>query len=167
MDKQLIEAGQIVNTHGLNGEVRIQPWCDSPQFLMQFDSFYIDGKPVKIKNLRLHKSFVLSVFEEIDNINDAMRLKGKTIYIDKNQVALEPGQYFVQDLIGLKVIDSDTKNEIGIIDDVINLPANDVYVVHGEGEYMIPAVSEFILEYRLDEGYIVAKLLEGMRTDEN
>ena len=146
MKSQFLEAGQIVNTHGVQGEVKIVPWCDSPEFLCGFDTFYIDGAPVKVRAARVHKTSVLARLEGVDDVNDAMRLKNKVIHIDRSGVVLPEGRHFIADLIGLTVLDDDTGAALGTIAEVLTPPAHEVYVVQGEGKrYMIPAVDALSL----------------------
>ena len=155
MKNQFLEAGQIVNTHGIQGEVKIVPWCDSPEFLCQFDVLYVDGKPVKIRSARIHKG----------NVNAAMSMKGKTVFIDRTGVELPDGRHFIADLMGLDVIDAATDEKIGVVADVLTPPAHEVYVVKGEHEYMIPAVDEFLAETNVEGGYIRVRLIEGLESD--
>jgi 16S rRNA processing protein RimM len=159
--KPFLETGRIVNTHGINGELKVQPWSDSPAFLLDFDKFYIDGQPHKVLKSRLHNDMVLILFEGIDNINDAMRLKNKTIYIDRKDVKLEEGSWFIQDALGLTVYSTDGA-EIGRLKEVLNLPGGDVFVVQGETEHLIPSNGGFIKEVDIEGGRIIAQLIEGM-----
>ena len=92
MKNQFLEAGQIVNTHGIQGEVKIVPWCDSPEFLLQFDTLYLDGAPVKVRAARVHKGNVLAALEGVADVNAAMALKGKTVSIDRSGVVLPEGR---------------------------------------------------------------------------
>ena len=165
MKNKFLEAGQIVNTHGVQGEVKIVPWCDSPEFLCQFDVLYIDGQPVRIRSSRVHKGNVLATLEGISDVNAAMTLKGKTVSIDRTGVVLPEGRHFIADLMGLEVIDDATGEKLGVVADVLTPPAHEVYVVKGEHEYMIPAVDEFLAETNVEGGYIKVRLIEGMRTD--
>ncbi len=163
MKSQFLEAGQIVNTHGVQGEVKIVPWCDSPEFLCGFDTFYIDGAPVKVRAARVHKTSVLARLEGVDDVNDAMRLKNKVIHIDRSGVVLPEGRHFIADLIGLTVLDDDTGAALGTIAEVLTPPAHEVYVVQGEGKrYMIPAVDAFLRGTNADEGWVRVNLIEGM-----
>ena len=101
--------------------------------------------------------------EGVDDINEAMKLKNKVISIDREEVELEEGAFFLADLYGLEVRDTDSGKVLGTISDVLTPPANNVYVVKGEKrEYMIPAVPEFIVETNVDEGYLLVHLIEGM-----
>ena len=162
MKNRFLEAGQIVNTHGIQGEVKIVPWCDSPEFLCDFNTLYIDEKPVKVRSARIHKGNVLAFLEGVDDVNAAMRLKGKTVFIDRTGVELPDGRHFIADLIGLEVRDAGSGTVWGTVTDVLTPPAHEVYVVKGEREYLIPAVDEFLIETNVEGGFIRVRLIEGM-----
>lgn len=163
MKNRFLEAGEIVNTHGVRGEVKIMPWCDSPQFLCQFDTLYLDGRPVKVLSARPHKTMVLALLEGVDTVEKAMKLKGKVLSIDRTNVVLPEGRHFLADLMGLTVIDNATGEEIGTVEDILTPPAHEVYVVRGKGkEYLIPAVDAFLVETNVEGGYIKVNLIEGM-----
>lgn len=163
MKNRYLEAGKIVNTHGIAGEVKILPWADGPEFLLDFDTLYIDGQPVELKGARVHKNCVLAKLAGIDDINQAMKLRDKIVCIDREDVELEEGAFFLADLMGLEVREAETGKVLGTIYDILTPPANNVYVVRGgEREYMIPAVPEFILETNIDDGYLLVRLIEGM-----
>lgn len=163
MKQQLLEAGQIVNTHGVKGEVKIVPWCDSPDFLCGFSQLYIDKAPVSVLSARPAKGNVLVKFQGVDDVNAAMRLKNKIVFIDRNGVKLPDGRHFLADLIGLEVRSADTGAVIGTLTDVLMPPAHEVYVVSGNGEeHLIPAVDEFLVETNVAGGYIRVRLIEGM-----
>ena len=166
MKNQFLEAGQIVNTHGIQGEVKIVPWCDSPEFLLQFGTLYLDGTPVRVRAARVHKGNVLAALEGVADVNAAMALKGKIVSIDRSGVVLPEGRHFIADLLGLEVLDAGSGEKLGVVADVLTPPAHEVYVVRGGGkEYMIPAVDEFVKEIDVDGGFIRVKLIEGMASD--
>ena len=163
MKQRFLEAGQIVNTHGIRGEVKIVPWCDSPEFLCGFDTLYIDEAPIRLRAARPHKGNVLAALEGVDTVEGAMALKGKTVHIDRADVTLPEGRHFLADLIGLRVVDADNGAELGVLTEVLTPPAHQVYVVKGpQGERLIPAVEEFIVETNVDGGYLRVRLIEGM-----
>ena len=162
MKTRLLEAGKIVNTHGVRGEVRIHPWADSPDFLAGFKHLYIDGAPVEVLSARVHKRFVIAALSGVSDIDGAIRLKNKTVFIDRGDVLLEEGRHYVTDLIGLSAIDAETGQGLGMVADVLSLPANNVYVIRGEREILVPAVADFIIETNIDAGYIKLRLIEGM-----
>ena len=160
--KALIEAGRIVNTHGVQGEVKIDIWLDSPQFFKSFKRLVLDnGEELKVLGARTHKGFVIARLEGADDVNAAMRLKGKTVSVRREDAALPKGVFFLQDIIGAKVVD-EQGSEIGTLQDVMETPASNIYVVKGESEHLIPAVPEFILKTDADAGVITVHLIEGM-----
>ena len=160
-NNELLECGKIVNTHGIRGEVKIVPWADSPEFLCDLPTLYIDGKPVKIRNARVHKGNVIALLEGIEDVNTAMLLKEKVVSMSRDDVDLPEGSFYLADIIGLKVID-EHGNELGVLDDILSPALQQVYVVKGQREIMIPVVPEFILETNVDGGYIKVRLIEGM-----
>ena len=163
MKQRFLEAGQIVNTHGIRGEVKLVPWCDSPEFLCGFDTLYIDEAPIRLRAARPHKGNVLAALEGVDTVEGAMALKGKTVHIDRADVTLPEGRHFLADLIGLRVVDADSGAELGVLTEVLTPPAHQVYLVKGpQGERLIPAVEEFIVETNVDGGYLRVRLIEGM-----
>ncbi len=165
MKNQYLEAGEIVGTHGIRGEVKIMPWCDGPDFLKAFHTFYIEGTPFKVEAARVHKNMLLCKLQGVDDVSTAQTFKNKVVRIDRDSAPVAKGRVFIADLIGLPVYAEG--EEIGTLKDVYSGPANDVYIIKGKREYMIPAVSEFLEDVNPDEGYIKVKLLEGMATDEN
>lgn len=165
MKKQFLEAGEIVSTHGVQGEVKILPWCDGPEFLKGFSTVYIDGKAHEVAQSRIHKNMLLCKLRGVDDMNAAQAMKGKVVSIDRNSAEIPEGRVFIADLIDLPVYAGG--QEIGVLKDVYTGPANDVYIVKGQREYMIPAVSEFLEDVNIDEGYIKVKLLKGMALDES
>ena len=161
MKQQFLEAGQIVNTHGIRGEVRIMPWADSALFLKRFKTFYIDNKPVRVISSRVHKDMLIAQLEGITDINAAMPLKNKVVFIDRADARLPKGSFFIQDILGARVVDENGA-EVGKLTDVLDVPRGQIYEVKGETEHLIPAVPEFILDVNADEGIITVRLIEGM-----
>jgi len=162
MREKLLDAGKIVNTHGVRGEVKIQPWADTPDFLLGFKQLYIDGVPVKVLSARVHKGCVITALDGVSDIEGSIRLKNKTVAINREEVQLEDGRYFVADLVGLNAVDAGTGGSIGTVEDILALPANNVYVIRGEREILVPAVPDFVEEINLSEGYIRLNLIDGM-----
>ena len=163
---KFLECGKIINTHGIRGGIKLECWCDTPEDLASLDQIYFSegGSYVshKVKKASVFKQFVLMEIDGICDIDAAMRLKGEVVYADREDIALEEGAYFIADIIGLPVIDADTGKEIGVLCDVMNLGASDIYTVKTEkGERMIPAVPEFIKEVNTEKGIFVS-LIEGM-----
>ena len=167
MKDMFLEAGKIVNTHGIRGELKIQPWCDGPEFLCEFDTLYVDGKPMEVLSSRVHKGNTLVTFAGVDSVESATPYKNKIVSIRREDAQLPQGKHFVADLIGLEVRDAATGAAIGTLREVLTYPAQDIYVVKGQKEYLIPAVDAFIRETNPQEGYIAVNVLEGLATDEN
>ena len=163
MKSEFLEAGIIVNTHGVRGEVRIQPWADSPAFLTDFERLYIDGEPIKVLAARVNKNVVIAALEGVSDIDGAARLKGKTVFIDRDDARLPDGRHFVADLLGLRALDSETGELLGVVAEVLPLPSNNVYVIKGTREILVPAVPEFVVETDVPGGYVKLRLIEGMQ----
>jgi len=163
MKKEYLEAGQIVNTHGVRGEVRVMPWADSPAFLQGFETLYIDGAPRRLLSARVHKNMLIVQLEGVSTIEGAIALKNKTVCIHRADAKLPAGDFFIQDILGLPVVDEDGE-PLGTLKEVLPRPAGDVYViVTPDGtERLIPDVPAFILEKNLDAGFIRVRLIEGL-----
>ena len=165
MLQQYLEVGKVTNIHGLNGEVKVQPWADSPEFLCRFKTLYVDEAhwPITVERARVHKNMVIIKFEGPTDVPSAMSLRGATLYIDRADAKLPQGAFFLADIYGLEVRDASTGEVLGKIADVLTLPANNVYVVRGgERELMIPAVPQFIAETNVDHGFIRVNVMEGL-----
>ena len=161
MQKPYLEAGKIVNTHGVRGEVRIQPWADDAAFLLGFRTFYIDGAPVPVAHSRVHKGMLVVKFQGVDDVNAAMTMKNRVVSIARADVTLPDGQYFQQDLLGIAV-ETDTGETLGTLREILDLPRGSVYVVQGDREVLIPDRPEFVRSIDLAAGRMVVHLIEGM-----
>ena len=162
MRKDYIEAGEIVTTHGIRGEVKVLTWLDSPDMLCEFDRCRIAGREYEIISCRVQKTCNLVKLSGIDTMEDAQGLRGKTVELFREDIDDEV--IFAAELVGVDVF---TEGEcIGKITEVLDYPGNSVYVVDN-GVYMIPAVKEFILSTDIDKNEMHVKLIEGMRSDEN
>ncbi len=158
---EFLDCGQIVNTHGIHGEVRIVPWADSPDFLRQFSTLYVDGRALAVTASRVHKGSVIARLQGVDTVEGAMALKGKTVQLCRADAKLPEGAFFLADIIGLDVVD-ENGNKLGTLKEVLSPSVQQIYVVEGQREIMIPAVPEFILETNIEAGYIRVRLIEGM-----
>ena len=163
MKLQFIEAGEIVTTHGIKGEVKVLPWLDDPEMLCEFDRCRIDGKEVEIEQCRVQKTCNLVKLSGIDTMEAAQALRGKKIELYREDI--DEDVIFAAELIGVEVFADGEK--IGKIREVLDYPGNSVYVVKGEHEYMIPAVKAFILDTDVEANTMKVKLIEGMRSDED
>ena len=163
MKLQFIEAGEIVTTHGVRGEVKVLTWLDSPELLCEFDRCRIDGKEYEIEACRVQKTCNLVKLSGIDTMEAAQAMRGKTVELYREDIDDEV--IFAAELIGMEVF---CEGElIGKIKEVLDYPGNKVYVVSGEHEYMIPAVSAFVLDTDMAANRMEVRLIEGMRNDEN
>lgn len=158
-----LDVGEIVTSHGIKGEIKVLPWADSPEFLTGFDRVRIDEKDYAVVNCRIQKTCNLLKLRGVDTVEDAQRLRGKTVRIYREDAPEE--LIFAAELIGVRVICDGVL--LGQITDVLDYPGNKVYVVEGEHSYMIPAVKEFILSTNIDANEMHVKIIEGMRTDES
>ena len=163
MKLQFIKAGEIVTTHGVRGEVKVLPWIDSPEDLCEFERCRIDGKEYTMDTVRVQKSCNLVKFRGVDTMEAAQAMRGKVIELYREDIDDEV--IFAAELIGVDVY---AEGEcIGQIKEVLDYPGNSVYVVKGKYEYMIPAVSAFILNTDMEGNRMDVKIIEGMRSDEN
>ena len=163
MKLQFLEAGEIVTTHGVRGEMKVLPWTDGPEFLCEFKRVRLAGADYEVEKCRVQKTCCLLKLRGVDTVEDAMALRGKTVEVYRDEAP--EGLIFAAELIGMQVI-SEGK-PIGILREVLDYPGNSVYVVEGEHEYMLPAVKQFILSTDLDKNEMQVRLIEGMRSDEN
>ena len=163
MKLQFLEAGEIVNTHGIRGEMKVLPWADGPDFLLDFDRVRIAGKEYMVEDCRVQKTCNLLKVKGIDTVEAAQLLRGKTVEIYREDAP--EGLIFAAELIGVDVREEGVS--IGKITDVLDYPGNKVYVVEGAHRYMIPAVKAFVLNTDMDNNVMDVKLIEGMRIDEN
>ncbi|MBR0354037.1 MAG: 16S rRNA processing protein RimM [Oscillospiraceae bacterium] len=162
MEKQsFIDAGKIVNTHGVRGEVRIEVWLDSPALLKRCGRVYLGGEERKLLSAREHKGFLIAQLEGVSDVNAAQALKNRVVQIDRADAKLPRGAFFLQDIIGASVVD-ESGAEVGKLAEVLELPGQRVYVVKGETEHLIPAVPAFILNTDAAAGVITVRLIEGM-----
>ena len=169
--QNFLEIGKIVSTHGIKGELKVQPWCDSPEFIINTKTFYLNkgNEEIKLTSKKIHKNMVIIKVDGIDTPEDAVKLRNKILYIDRNSVKLEAGTYFISDLIGLKVIDADTEKLYGIIDDVSKTGANDVYHIKSSDDklYYIPAIKQVIVKTDIENGKLFIRPLKGLFDDED
>ena len=168
MKLETIKVGRIVNAHGIRGEVRVQPRDGDPGFLTRFRTFYMDGRPITPTAVHVHKNVVLMRLPGVEDMNAALSLKGKELYIRREDAQLPPGQWFDDELLGLSVYEADSGALLGELVSVDAYPAHKVYTVRGSEEYLIPAVPEvFIRSVDLDANRMEVRILEGMRSDEH
>ena len=158
-----IEAGEIVTTHGVRGEVKVLSWLDDPEMLCEFDRCRISGREYVMDSVRVQKTCNLVKLRGVDTMEDAQKLRGKTMELYREDISDE--LIFASELVDVEVYADGAC--IGKVKEVLDYPGNSVYVVQGEREYLIPAVKEFILSTDLERNQMQVKLLKGMASDED
>lgn len=171
MKQRYIETGKIVGTHGVKGMVRVQPWADDGEFLAEFKHFYLDKegeKRLDAVSVKPHGNVVLMALKGINSIEDAEKLRGSVIYIDRKDIKLPEGRYFITDLIGCRVTDADSGEKLGEITDVSETGANDVWHITRDGkEYLVPAIDEVIVSVDTENEEVVIRPMKGIFDDED
>lgn len=168
MRKQYLECGKIVSTHGVRGEVRVMPWCDSPEYLCGFKTLYLQNgeKPLAVESARVNKTMVLLKIKGIDSLDDAVTLRGRVLYINRDD-APDDGGVFIQDLIGIAVLDADSGKCWGKLTGVFATGANDVYTITDETgrERLVPAIPDVVVETDAEGGVMRIRPLKGLFED--
>ena len=166
--EDLLQVGIITSTHGVRGEVKVYPTTDDPRRFRRLKEVVLDtGKEkmnLEIEGVKFFKQFVILKFKGLDNINDIEKYRQKSLFVTrKNAVRLQRDEYFIADLIGLKVQDEDGK-ELGTVKDVIETGANDVYEVEmADGKsLLLPAIKQCILNVDVENGTMQVHVLEGL-----
>ena len=169
MKKAYLECGKIINTHGFRGTVKLESWCDSPYVLADLAHIWLleggEYRPRRVKHASVFKQFVLMDLEGVESEEAANALRNTVIYAARADLPLEEGDHFVADMIGLDVKDADSGEVIGTLTDVNQRGARDLYIVRtATGEYMVPAVPNFIVKIDTDDAIYVRPipgLLDG------
>ena len=171
MLNQYLEAGKIVGTHGLNGELRVTPWCDSADMLAKLKTLYWDKgeQELEVVSARVHKTLLLLQLKGIDSIEQADTLRGKIIYLNRSDLKLEKGRYFIQDLIGMEVFDADSFIYYGKLTEVMHTGANDVYQITSESkkDYLIPAIPDVVIDVNITDSKMLIRPMRGIFDDED
>ncbi len=168
--KEYLETGKIVGTHGVRGMVRIQPWCDSNEFLCSFKTLYLEGGKQKLKVLKAspHGTVVIAQFKGVDSIEAAEQLRGSVISINRRDVTLSDGQYFVDDIVGCKVYNIENNELLGEVCDVSATGANDVWHVKtADGVHLIPKIDDIVKSVDIEAGRIEISVMKGLFSDED
>lgn len=160
-----IKIGKLVNFHGVRGEVKLL--SDSDFLEERFkagNAVVISGEELTIESYRTHKNFHMLKFEGVSNINDITHLKGKDVFIEENgeELKLAENEYHVRDIVGLTVINLDDNTELGKISEVMFTGANDVWVIEGEREYLIPYIEQVVKTVDFERGIVEITPLEGL-----
>ncbi len=164
--KKYLEIGKIVASQGIKGEVRVQYFCDSAELFCEFETLYLDGgkTPITVERAFPHKNVVVAKLEGIENPDMARPYIGKMLYADRDELELEDGTYFLQDLIGLEVLDADSGKSYGKLDEIFQNGGADVYSIRtAEGKQLLfPAIGEVIAEVDIYGGKMLINPLNGL-----
>ena len=168
MEKQL-QAGVITSTHGIRGEVKVFPTTDDAQYFRELKKVYLDtGKeqiPLEIEHVKFFKQFAILKFKGIDNINDIEKYKGKSLMIDREDASpLGEDEYYIGDMIGMDVYTDDPAEHFGVLRDVLETGANDVYIIDSDrhGDVLVPAIRQCILRVDTEKNEMHIHLMEGL-----
>lgn len=165
--EDMFRVGAITTTHGIRGEVKVYPTTDDPMRFKQLKEVFLDTKkellPLTVTNVRFFKNLVIVKFKEFDNINDIEGYKGCDLYVTReNAVPLEEGEYYLADIMDSQVFTEDGA-QFGTLVDILETPANLVYVVEHEGkEVLLPVIPDCVLEVDPEEKRIVIQLMKGL-----
>ena len=166
MKNQYLETGKIVGTHGIKGMTRVQVWADDNEFLNQFKYVYTDKDGnglLEISRVQSHGTVALIAFKGINTIEQAEKLRGTVIYINRNDAKLPEGRYFITDLLGCQVYHTDTNELLGVISDVSETGANDVWHITKDGkEYLVPAIADVIISVDTENEKAVIRPMKGI-----
>lgn len=169
MKQRYLECGKIVAAHGLCGDLRVQPWGNDPQGLCGFSTLFLDkgAAPVTVEKARVQKNVILLKLAGVDTLEAAQAMRGQVLYIDREMDTLAPGQYYIQDLMGLRVTDADSGEQYGELCDVSETGANDVYHIRfADGtEKLIPAIPQVVISVDVDAGEMTIRPLPGLFSD--
>ena len=163
MEKDL-EIGQIVNTHGLRGDLKVMPWCDDPTVFDELAYVIIDETEYNIEKSRMQKNMVLLKLEGIDNINEAEKYRNKILTVPREEMGdLPEGTYYICDLLGC-CVETVSGRALGEIVDIIKTGSNDVYVVEDSSkkQVLIPVIDEVVKSVDIEEKMIVIEPLKGL-----
>ena len=165
MEKYL-EAGKLINTHGVRGELKMDAWCDSLKDYAKVPAFYLknDGtSPLKIEKIRVFGKFLLVKFEGINDMDSALKYKNKTLYVDRADLKLPEGAVFLADIIGLDAIDDNTGEVFGKVRDITDKGSGNLYEIElsAGGVCLVPAVEFFIKKIDLEKGVYI-NVIEGL-----
>lgn len=170
MQENFLEAGKIVNTHGIAGEVKVQPWCDSVEMLLEFTTLYWkNGTPVTVERSISHKGCAIMRLEGIDTMDKAQALRNEMLYFHRDDVILPDNLVFIRDILGFTVHDDRTDSVVGELRDVLTTnPAHDLYEIRKpDGKFAyVPAIQPFLQSVDMENRCIHIRSIEGL-LDEN
>ena len=166
--EKVFQVGIISSTHGVRGEVKVFPTTDDMKRFKKLKEVLLDtGKEtltLEIEGVKFFKQFVILKFKGYDNIDDIVKYRGKSLFVPReNAVKLQKDEYFIADLIGLKVVNEDG-SFTGVLKEVMETGANDVYIVESQDgkEVLIPAIKDCILQVDFEKEQVLVHLLDGL-----
>ena len=168
MIKEYLEIGQIGSTHGVKGEVRLNPWCDSPEFVKKFKTLYSDdkgSKSLKVVSCRTHGNVAVLKLEGVDSVEAAQKLRNTVLYMKRSDVNLPKGKWFISELIGCTVLDYNDNNICyGVLKDVETGVANDIWYIKTEDgrEVLVPAIKDVVKECDVENNKVYITPLRGL-----
>lgn len=165
--KKYLCVGKIVGSRGIKGEIKLEHYCDSPYVFFDIERLFIDveGDPLNIANIRVHKSQVLLMLDGVKDKNSAEKLRGRYIYAFREDIPLEPGSYFIEELRNCDVYNYESNRLYGTLTDVFNTGANDIYKIYNteeKKEYLVPIIKGTLVDVNLDENKILLNPIEGI-----
>ena len=161
MKNQYLECGRLINTHGVRGVMKLEPWCDSPKVAASLRRIYIQSKDgtyreMKVKSASVAAGLVLISFEGVDDLDTARLYKGKVVFADRDDIPTKEGDFFIADIIGLPVYDIDTNKCYGTLTDADMGRKTPLYTIRTEkGDVLFPAIPEFVKEVDTDRGVFI------------
>ena len=168
MNNNLLEVGKIANTHGLRGEVKVAVWMDYPEEFEELETVYLKTRKetlkLTVKNVRYQKNNLIVKFAEFNDINEVEQYKNCVLYADRDELGeLPEGVHYIVDLIGLDVYNEEGE-KLGVIADVINNGASDIYDVKREGKknLLLPVIDEVVKEIDIEGGKVTVHVMEGL-----
>lgn len=169
MEKYL-EAGKIVGTHALKGEVRAEIYCNSVQQFCSLKRLYFDkgAREIAVKS-RPQKNIAIVKIKGVDSVSAADALRGRLLYLDREDLSLDEGEFFICDIVGLEVIDADSGRRYGEIASVFNTGANDIYEMKTDGgkNIYIPVIDEIVIRIDIEAKAVLIRPMKGLFDNED
>ncbi len=171
MKKAFLECGKIVTTHGIKGEVKIYPWCDDPEMFEDIEQLFLDNQgksSLNIEHTREHKGMVICKFKEINSPEDANIYRNKILYARREDIPMEEGEFFIQDILGISVYDADSGKLYGKLVDVTETGANNVYHIEFPNKEikLIPAIPQVVISIDIENERMDIRPLKGLFDDD-
>jgi len=162
-EKKYIHIGRIIGAHGIAGEIKMETYTNSPDFIARFPRIIINGKEHRLNSMRRHKNLALITIEDYNSKDSADSLAGENVFAFIEDAGLESGEFFISEIIGFSAADADTGIIFGRVSDYLELPGHAVWVTTTEsGEKLIPAAAEFVKTIDAEKRTVFFRLIEGL-----